>query len=237
MALTVPQATLIGMWITLLETSRQRRLDFVTWLIAAITRFASMALLSGAMLLTINNTSLGGFVWGELVYVSVLPMLVATAIGTLLRYLTGIRLAAVESGGPGGTFTITDLFACLALIGLVIAIFRILPELEFVVVDTSLAPIFATLTASLAMYLGAARKRCSFLVCFLLAFAFAAALPFLDVLIYIRTDSSGSWDWPWWQFRNDAIVYLSSFSAVWLATRFLMRSGFVLKTNRHTPQI
>lgn len=164
MALTVPQATLIGMWITLLETSRKRRLNFVTWLIAAIIRSSSMALFLGAMLLTINNTCLGGFVWDELVYVGVLPMLVATAIGTLLRYLIGIRLAAVESGGPGGTFTITDLFACLALIGLVIAIFRILPELEFVVVDTSLTPIFATLTASLAMYLGAAWKRCSFLV-------------------------------------------------------------------------
>ena len=236
-ALTVPQSTLTGMWMTLFASPRQQHGGFATWLISVTNRASSIALLLGAMLLTINTTSLDGYVWEYLIFHCFFPLFVAAAIGLSLRCSFGMRLETVGPAGPNHNFTIVDLFACLTITGLAIAIFRNLPRISIAQQDISLSLILVTLVACFALYRGASETRYSFAAWCIMLIGFVISLPTLDVLFEVSTDSPWSWSWASSQYvRNRSLTYLSVFTAVWLTTKWLVRSGFVLKTNRRTSQ-
>ena len=148
-----------------------------------------------------------------------------------------MRLETVGPAGPDHNFTIVDLFACLTITGLAIAIFRNLPRISIAQQDISLGLILATLVACFVLYRGASETRYSFAAWCIMLIGFVIGLPTLDVLFEVSTDSPWSWSWASSQYvRNRSLTYLSVFTAVWLTTKWLVRSGFVLKTNRRTSQ-
>ena len=222
---------------TLFASPRQQHGGFATWLISVTNRASSIALLLGAMLLTINTTSLDGYVWEYLIFHCVLPLFVAATSGLILRCFFGMRLETVGPAGPDHNFTIVDLFACLTITGLATAIFRNLPRISIAQEDFSLGLILATLVACFAMYRGASETRYSFAAWCIMLLGFVAGLPMVDVLIEVRADSPWSWRWDWSQYVIiRSLIYVSAFTAVWLTTKFLIQSGFGLKTNRKTSQ-
>ena len=231
LAATAPQATLIGLWFTLLETGRGSRAPWVTKIIDWFLRLSWMSVLLAAMLISINHTDTDGYMWSELLRLTVQPFVVAVVIGCIARTVDVRIVAAGGEKSDASQYTITDLATCAALPVLTIAIFQRLPPLDSV--DSSVVriyywtPIFAPILSSIAACL-ATRNRRRVLVQTAIMTALVLSITLFDACLMLG--SFTSW---WWlrHLRSLAFVYSSTMIIMWIVARFLRYVGFRCETS------